>query len=281
MSLIQEALKRQQGESAEGQPGEDPPPLQDLSGAQPPPDQTDVSGSAPEQVDRSESSQPPPLPVAPARHSPAERGDGGSPAEESVRESTSPTVEQLPAEHGTRAWPILLGILAVILIIVGGFTWGGIYAYQRWKSLAGPLEQHQEKVIPEPDLAVSSEQVSASGEPGVAEPVAELTERESEDFAAEAGEPEVAQIEPPPATVTVAGDKVMAPATIKPAVNWPVLMLSGVVGKGAKGAAFINGEIVDVNESIEGVKVIAIGNQGVKLQYKGEIQFLKVGHSTQ
>jgi hypothetical protein len=60
-------------------------------------------------------------------------------------------------------------------------------------------------------------------------------------------------------------------------VQWPYLLIGGVVGKGLRGAATINGKIVSVGESIDGVEVVAIGDYGVKLECKHETRFAKVG----
>jgi hypothetical protein len=62
-----------------------------------------------------------------------------------------------------------------------------------------------------------------------------------------------------------------------PPVQWPYLQVGGVVGKGLRGAATINGRIIAVGESIEGVEVIAIGDYGVKLECQNETRFAKVG----
>lgn len=64
-------------------------------------------------------------------------------------------------------------------------------------------------------------------------------------------------------------------------VDWPYLVLSTVMGKGDNAAAVLNGQIVGVGETVKGVRLLAVGSVGVKLQYKGEIGVLKKGESTQ
>lgn len=66
----------------------------------------------------------------------------------------------------------------------------------------------------------------------------------------------------------------------KPRVMWPSLTLSGVMGKGQKGSAIINNEFLSIGDTIEGVKVISVEEKGVKLSYQGEVQSLKVGNTT-
>ena len=65
----------------------------------------------------------------------------------------------------------------------------------------------------------------------------------------------------------------------KEPVSWPLLSVSGLVGKGDKGTAIINNEIVQVGESILGAKVLSVDpvQKGVTLEYKGEQRFMKVG----
>jgi hypothetical protein len=58
------------------------------------------------------------------------------------------------------------------------------------------------------------------------------------------------------------------------------LSLGGIVGKGTSGSASINGEVVAIGESIEGAKLVAVGNQGAYLEFKGKRIFVKVGGST-
>jgi hypothetical protein len=61
------------------------------------------------------------------------------------------------------------------------------------------------------------------------------------------------------------------------AIKWPDITISGVVGKEHAGAAFINNKVVGVNETIEGIRILAIKPQGALLEYKGETRLAKVG----
>jgi len=87
-------------------------------------------------------------------------------------------------------------------------------------------------------------------------------------------------VKPPPVQPPTPPKPEVKPA-VKPPVIWPTLTLTGIVGRGAKGSARINNEIFTVNETIQGVRVVSVGNQGVYLEYMGESKHLKVGGSTQ
>jgi tetratricopeptide (TPR) repeat protein len=63
-------------------------------------------------------------------------------------------------------------------------------------------------------------------------------------------------------------------------VEWPALTLQGVIGKGLNGSAIINDQVLAVNETIEGVRVVAVEKQSVKLEYEAEERSLRVGMST-
>lgn len=63
------------------------------------------------------------------------------------------------------------------------------------------------------------------------------------------------------------------PASLK----WPDITITGVVGREQKGAVFINSKVYGVNETVEGVRIIAIKPQGALLEYRGETRLAKVG----
>ena len=92
-------------------------------------------------------------------------------------------------------------------------------------------------------------------------------------------EPEVAEpaqseaVTPEPAQP---GDEISAGSKLQ----WPVLNLTAIVGRGVTGSAIINGEILSVGESIEDVTLVIIGDQGVEIEFQGRRRTLKVGQST-
>lgn len=77
-------------------------------------------------------------------------------------------------------------------------------------------------------------------------------------------------------TTTSSPERVMA-------VIWPRLAVSGIIGtsRGARGAAIINGQMLSIGSSIEGVKIITIDKQGVQLRLGDETRTLTVGGTTE
>jgi hypothetical protein len=67
------------------------------------------------------------------------------------------------------------------------------------------------------------------------------------------------------------------PATEKSEARWPALKLAGVMGKGKTGSAIINGRVVSVGESINDAKVLVVEGQGIRIEFQGEVRYLKVG----
>lgn len=73
---------------------------------------------------------------------------------------------------------------------------------------------------------------------------------------------------------------IVRPPPPKPAIEWPSLKLTAIAGKGVKGAARINGQVVMVGESVEDVTLIEINEQNVVLVFKGETNTLRIGTTT-
>ncbi|MDD4869330.1 MAG: hypothetical protein PHR77_02125 [Kiritimatiellae bacterium] len=87
--------------------------------------------------------------------------------------------------------------------------------------------------------------------------------------------PEKPMIQPVPET------KIPVIAPQVEAAGWPLLKVSGIVGKGQDGSVFINGKILSVGESIDEVKIESISNGSVILKYQGTTKKLRSGQSTQ
>ena len=66
----------------------------------------------------------------------------------------------------------------------------------------------------------------------------------------------------------------------RPAAKWPKIEVSGFMGSGRKGAAILNGEVIQVGNEIEGVLVKSIDGRSVVLEYQGEQRVLKAGSKT-
>lgn len=66
-------------------------------------------------------------------------------------------------------------------------------------------------------------------------------------------------------------------------VAWPKLTVTGIIGtaQGTKSAAIINRQVVEAGGTIEGVRVESIDRKGVRLSYEGETKTLPVGGTTE
>ena len=64
---------------------------------------------------------------------------------------------------------------------------------------------------------------------------------------------------------------------------WPALSLQAVMSfeTQEKSAAMINSELLNVGESVAGVKLVEIRVNGVTMEYKGETRFMKIGRTRQ
>ncbi len=65
-------------------------------------------------------------------------------------------------------------------------------------------------------------------------------------------------------------------------VDWPEVVLSGILAADAEreGSAILNGQLVNLNQHILKVRVVAFHNQQVVLEYEGAQKALRVGENT-
>ena len=62
--------------------------------------------------------------------------------------------------------------------------------------------------------------------------------------------------------------------------HWPSLNFTSILVKGKSRSVIINGQILDEGDQILGIKILEIENDGAKMKFGSEIQFLKKGVST-
>lgn len=261
MSLIQEALKRQQEEDRK--PGAEKTAEQPA----PPPKQ---SGN-----------EPPPVPP----------GSDDSAASE---EEPTPQPGPKPEPSGQRRIVIIAVAAAAAILGAGGLTYG-IFFMTGDSAGNAKVEPAARDTLPpdEPD-AVATDQQPASeiqetvelqpdNEPALPPPEEQATEPEQEDSRTEA----VADLPPTRDTVM---EKARAkkdetkpaeekPRTLQPVI-WPELTVQGLLSRGGEGAAILNSEVISIGESLKGVELIKIMDNSVVLQFKGRTKELKVGEMT-
>jgi hypothetical protein len=121
-------------------------------------------------------------------------------------------------------------------------------------------------------------------QPAVAEPVpppapAVASAEVPSSVANPAGEPAPAStpavLETPATSATPAPE--LAPGQIGPD-GWPVMALNAVMSLSdpAKSQAMLNNELLNVGDSVQGVKLIEIRENGVTLEFNGEQRFIKI-----
>jgi hypothetical protein len=236
MSLIQEALQRQQEDGTGGE--EDQPRKEVLPGVGPPPEMPPVP-DPPTQ----EPVQPPPV---------EDKTPDDEPAAAIAPPEQTPELKAANTKKdGIPKQTIILGSVVAVAVI------GGLI--MMFSGGSSETEATDPTELSE-DLDTSEASGTASSQDGGT----------------------VLDIEPVNTTRSEPKTSLTADTTEiqKPFVEWPVLSLSAVMGRGTTGSAMINGNLIDVGEDVDGVKFISIGNQGINLEYQGEKQFLKVGNST-
>ncbi len=341
MSLIQEALKRQQME----QEGKLPPPPGAAAKAAPPLTSTVVDGETfilpgamlsadeaePEahaKLSLKRNARPPvpsPEPVPPAAAPEPEREP------ERKRVSPTPSGADSADEKKTRVLPALAAMIILFLLLAGALAWAVTYGLER-AGIRMPWSKAQpvvaEQPVAEQPAAAAVASAEGAGKVNVAEtPVVKPADTTaSADSAAPARKPTIGSVvrqtvkdantatadanvvitdaagekpaesetpvktvsvkDPTPAvTATVTGTPavaaVKAPETPVPPpvslIKWPDITITGVVGKEQKGSVFVNGKVIRVNETVEGIRILAIKPQGALLEYQGETRLAKVG----
>jgi hypothetical protein len=337
MSLIQEALKRQQeeqGGSAEVPPAIVPPapagapaPITSsepafVTPSAPPPGGLAASlashASAPQPAPiklaaTPSVTPPPPLPSSPATESAplslatpatgtAEPAQAPSAATDDAAEGQLRHAEADKKESKPRILSSLFLMLLCLLLLCGGAVWLITWGLDK-------LREGEITTVPPTVVEAASSEVPAESAP--AAPVDPVQELDPTQIAVEPPsatpaiatapevvpepEPEVeAQPEPvtepvpaPPVQVAEAAPvplpaavTVEPPPAPRPKLEWPLLTLSAIVGRGANGSALISGSILEVGEVTKGVKLVSIKSGGVWLDYKGELRFLQQGMTT-
>jgi len=246
MSLIQEALRRQQEEFGdEGKPS---------SGAQPAP-------AAPEQ-------QPTPTPAAKPAQQPL------APAPASHRGMPAPATPPLATAAPKRKVPVLTGALGIMLflLLLVGATVLLVALVQRQMT---PKKAPPEQVTQPPPASVTP--AGGGGQPAQTQP------QQPAPPAQPAPGPAVSaqdQPSPAPPSPRQPDSRALRPSETK--LQWPKLRLSGIMTKmGSKGScAILNGRFIGLGESILGARLLEIQADTVFLQFKSEVLRLKVGESS-
>jgi hypothetical protein len=291
MSLIQEALKRQQQETegtlpdAEA-PAPTPPALTPAPPEAPAAPEAPAPAPKPPPAPAPESAPAPPF-RTPEATPPKPEASVAEPTEESPEPETTTTVESEPKP--TRMLPTLIGIITLMVLLLGAIGWAIVYGLQfvgirmPWQPEPPPTvaEAPATRAAPPPAPPPAPPSNPAASASAAAAPDSQPAVTDASPAAAPPSQP--TETTPAAAPVTATSDQ-PAPAaatppaaTPQPALIWPTLKLTGIVGGGSHGAVMLNGKVVGVNETIESVRVADIEKHGVWLEYQGNRRFLKVG----
>ncbi len=283
MSLIQEALRRQQQE----QERENPP--------------------------ATSSAQHPPLPEP---YAPAENGSKKQQEQLRQRAGFLENAEgrQKKSSSSKPAVGLVLTLSILLLCIAVGavvflantaitsvklpFKFGKTEAYppipKKAPEAAAPKAQAQEaqSKVTAHDVAAKPDSPAAAHEPDKPEqrPAADVSEKTM--IGAKPVEPAIndkpvisTQEGRPPKPAQVAsaveGKQLAKPAQAKEPVSWPAIKLNAVVRNPHTGqsAAMLNNKVVDVGDEIEGVKLLEVLPDAVRLRCGQEIRLLRLGQT--
>jgi hypothetical protein len=282
MSLIQEALKRQQAETEGTLPPETSTPTPAvITPAEIPnyPITPTVEEIAPPPPSESE-----PLPVSkpetPVQTQPAKHSKPpDAPASES---KVAATVESEPKPKS--ALPSILGVILLVLLLIGAIMWAIMYGLNMVstnpKQVTTDPANSSVKYIDPATTPIDTEPEPVGPTTAETGPDASDPKESSNPAPTEAPETvKAAGTEAPPETPTKEAPPIaeLVVHTPQPKVQWPAVKLSGVMGGGQRGSAIINGKVIGINESVDGIRVLKIEPKGVMLEYQQEQRFLKVG----
>lgn len=243
MSLIEEALRKQREENEK--PGNIPPPL-----PSPP-------------------SQPPPEP------------------------SSENSIPEVPTR---RPWVLLAGIAGVGMIAILFIVWLLVFGLKLWQNKPAPPPIIKTVVVANaPAASAISQTVTRTNETTTLQPPPQPGHSATSAPPGMTTNSTLAPVQltapeqpaPPtsPQATLLQKTNLPPPSTTKlelPVV-WPKLIVSGVIGsvKSGRSAAILNGQMLSLGDTIEGVTIDAIDKQKVKLRYRGEVKTLTVGTSTE
>lgn len=289
MSLIQEALKRQQEEANAQGPEKTPPPSPPPA---PAPAPADADADAGDRHRRIGLSRQAPVAVQ------AEQQNGRIAPDPAVPAAAVPAARKRSHTYA------LAGALLAVLALVAALVLGAYSAYQKWGGGAevpaaneDPAQTSESDFVPaSPDAndaiaappttgaistasasatnllaagsAPSNEVASTNGAASMSEPAGGLSRFLSLPRVQRPEDP-APQADPTPPDVT------------PQLTEWPLITVGGFLGGGRHGSVILNGEMKAVGETIMDVEITAIESRGVVLRYLGQTKVLKMGQSTQ
>lgn len=259
--------------------------------------------------------QPPPLPPEAREQPPEEQPEAVEDAPVAAGEGRSWKMLAMIALGG------LVAVILVVLLLAWGFKlWQGQpTASGKALAVATPVTPAATPTPPSPSQAAPAPAPAQEPAPAAAAPTSAPAAASAAAPAVAAPSPAPAATPgPAPAAPAPASPKTTPPAAAKPPaaaapaapatadaepvrittgtvapdagserlivpVAWPKLSVAGVSmnARTGKGAAIINGQMLNIGDVVEGVKIVGVEKSGVKLSLGGETRVLAVGGSTE
>jgi hypothetical protein len=313
MSLIQEALRRQQAEQQTGNagaksapaippPSNPPEPAGSASEAKPPLRKLSMASrnaavkpatseeTPPAEKPREEPAEPEFVDTPPA-DAPEPSTDETSESESTPEDEIEPTVVRTSTERKHHVLLPLIGALLVLTLLIGLVAWAiqfGMHLLSERAADTSGTGMHDSvkesgTIDPTADPASIPETLTTT-DPSTAYPLSPAGVEPVTN--AKITTPEIRETMQPvhaPNPVVIAVTEPAAPPPVtpppppRPRVIWPDLHVSGFVGDGRSGSAIINGKVIGLNEAVEGATVREFGRGYVTLEYQGETRQFSVG----
>jgi hypothetical protein len=278
MSLIQEALRRQQEEESARQRAP--------AAGGPPPPSVPTAPVAPPTTSHMSLSRPKPPPAPEQAPAPVGGGKGAGPNDRQ-------------GKGGAKAVLGIVAALVCLVLVLAGLVWGGwrLYAARALGSGAvtggatgsatGALAGATQAVPVSVDMpGQTATRAPGTGVAGVVAIAVPATPTGTGVVAVAGGNGGGA----PSNTVTsggttntggATGNGHQTPPPQATKIKWPAITLTGFIGGSDSGMAILNGQMVAVGESIQGVTVRGIVKQSVRLEFMGATRLLRQGQTTE
>ncbi len=281
MSLIQEALRRQQKEQQAAQSnapataGTEDLPQKDAGTpiATPPPGPTETKTKNVEETQVSDETfiLPTSAEPSPEPEEKEEPSEDAPPADE----TPEPPLRRTASERKHRILAPLAGMLIVIALLAGVVGWSIRWGYRVLTTPDTPPEQETIVESAPVDVDVHVDETTIT-------PTKPDTDADGLDagFTESAAQVPTETVSPVTPDASADDDSVTTPAVPSPSVIWPELHISGIMGTGDSGSAIINGTVVGLGEKVGDVTVREFERGFVVLEYQGETRRFSVGRST-
>lgn len=213
-----------------------------------------------------------------------------------------PTVEPPEAEkkEASRTLPTVAVVLAVLVVILCAGLFLVYSAFRQWGGMTGegavtappeapavsvsPVEQAAPAPAPTAERGHEQGQEQPTQGPEAARPEPGPERAQGQAAVPAHDDTRAGAVPTAPGPVASASEpdaekaseKVEPPRPAREPVVWPKVAVSGIVQNPRYASAQINGKIVGVGESADGVTLVSVENQGAWLEFRGDRKFFKV-----